>query len=340
MRPDQIDLSRTSSVGVAHLKVFLDFAMRGASAFARAATGPLGDFESPFEAAVAERLVNKGWTLHPQIGVSGFRVDLGIVNPDAPGSYLAGVECDGATYHRGATARDRDRLRQAVLEGLGWRILRIWSTDWWTNAVREADRLHVALQGVLSETRAGQQIEQSTAEVTQIDEVSPETESHEIKTREIAADPALFYDDDYRTPLAVMVVAELAKSGPLRLDRLVQRIARAHGFQRAGREIQERVTASIPGNCARTRDNGGTFVWPADIKPSEWATFRHVRGGETRDPSEIPIEELVALARTTLQGRHDEASIFIAMRDACGLSKLREASRERFREALALAQSK
>ena len=92
--------------------------------------------------------------MHPQIGVSGFRIDLGVVDPDAPGAYLAGVECDGATYHRGATARDRDRLRQVVLEGLGWRILRIWSTDWWTNAVRETDRLHIALKIALAEARA------------------------------------------------------------------------------------------------------------------------------------------------------------------------------------------
>ena len=125
LRSEHIDLSRTSAIGVAHLKQFLDFATHGARAFARAATGPLGDHESPFEAAVAERLSAKGWVLHPQIGVSGFRIDLGVVDPDASGAFLAGIECDGATYHRGATARDRDRLRQVVLEGLGWRILRI-----------------------------------------------------------------------------------------------------------------------------------------------------------------------------------------------------------------------
>ena len=104
---------------------------------------------------MAERLRRLGWTAHPQVGVSGFRVDLGIVDPDAPGSQLAGVECDGATHHRAATARDRDRLRQHVLEGLGWRILRIWSTDWWTNAAREAGRLHERLGDMLERARAG-----------------------------------------------------------------------------------------------------------------------------------------------------------------------------------------
>ena len=92
--------------------------------------------ESPFEDAVKAALEARGWEVHTQIGVSSFRVDLGIVHPDAPGRYLAGVECDGATYHGSATARDRDRLRENVLVGLGWRIRRVWSTEWWQDDER------------------------------------------------------------------------------------------------------------------------------------------------------------------------------------------------------------
>ena len=69
---------------------------------------------------MADGLRRRGWTVHTQVGVSKFSIDLGIVHPDAPGRYLAGVECDGATYHAMATARDRDRVRQIVLEDLGW----------------------------------------------------------------------------------------------------------------------------------------------------------------------------------------------------------------------------
>jgi very-short-patch-repair endonuclease len=330
IKPDQLDLSRTSAVGVAHLKKFLDFALHGSVAFARAATGPLGDFESPFEAAVAQHLASKGWTVHPQIGVSGFRVDLGIVDPDAAGSYLAGVECDGATYHRGATARDRDRLRQAVLEGLGWRILRIWSTDWWTNSTREAERVHAALQDALGEARAAR----PTVNSPPVKPSAPVGEA--TQPTEVTADPSAFYDDEYKPTIGAMIAAELAMTGPIRLDRLVQRIARAHGFQRAGREIQERVTASVPNDCARTRDNAGTFIWPAVAAPSAWSIFRKPAKGDARDPSDVPIEELVALAKSV---SGDEASMLIAMRDACGLSKLRAVSRERFREAIAMSQS-
>ncbi|NRB39982.1 MAG: hypothetical protein HRU20_16190 [Pseudomonadales bacterium] len=86
LMPEQIDLSRTASEGVKDLKHFLEYAQRGASALAEAASAPGDFFDSPFEQTVAERLQSKGWTTHSQVGVSGFRIDLGIVNPDAPGS--------------------------------------------------------------------------------------------------------------------------------------------------------------------------------------------------------------------------------------------------------------
>ena len=104
--------------------------------------GSIGDFESPFETAVARALRDKGWKVHPQVGVSAYRIDLGIVHPDAPGAYLAGVECDGAMYHSSAFARESDKIRQAVLEGLGWTLFRVWSTDWWTHRAKALETLH------------------------------------------------------------------------------------------------------------------------------------------------------------------------------------------------------
>ncbi|MGF6221970.1 DUF3320 domain-containing protein [Pseudomonas sp. YL-218 TE3947] len=154
LQPEQIDLTRTQSIGVRDLKHFLEFAQRGPRALAEAVTGSVGGFDSPFEEAVAKALTSRGWQVHTQVGVSAFRIDLGVVDPDAPGRYLAGVECDGATYHRSATARDRDKLREHVLRGLGWEILRIWSTDWWINAVGTADLIHERLTALLVLSRA------------------------------------------------------------------------------------------------------------------------------------------------------------------------------------------
>lgn len=151
---DQIDPARTKALGVHHLKAFLDYAERGAIALPAQDSGSLGGFESSFEEAVAAHLERRGWMVVPQVGVSGFRVDLGIRHPDLPGAYLAGVECDGASYHSAATARDRDKVREQVLTGLGWNILRVWSTDWWYDATGCAERLHVSLDTLLEDSRA------------------------------------------------------------------------------------------------------------------------------------------------------------------------------------------
>ncbi|MBL9088359.1 MAG: DNA helicase, partial [Planctomycetia bacterium] len=146
LRSEQIDLSRSRSIGVRHLKDFLDYAHRGPVALGGGLdVSSLAECESPFEEDVRRTLVERGWEVQPQVGCSGYRVDLGVKDPDAPGRFLLGIECDGAMYHSGKTARDRDRLRQAVLEGLGWRIHRVWSTDWWHAKDEETTRLLAAL---------------------------------------------------------------------------------------------------------------------------------------------------------------------------------------------------
>ena len=133
LRPEHIDLNRTKAQGVKDLKAYLDFALNGVRSLATQATPTGREPDSPFEAAVIQALRQHGWEVHPQVGVSGYRIDIGVVNPHEKGRYLLGVECDGATYHSASTARDRDRLRQKVLEDLGWNMHRIWSTDWWIN---------------------------------------------------------------------------------------------------------------------------------------------------------------------------------------------------------------
>ncbi len=160
---EALSADRTDRLGVLHLKYFLEFAEKGANALPAAIEGSVGDFESPFEEAVAAALKKHGWQVVPQIGVSGFRVDLGVVHPDKPGSYLAGVECDGATYHRSAVARDRDKIRQQVLEGLGWNILRVWSPDWWYDCQSAVQRVHEQLTALLESDRRRNRDKEVTA---------------------------------------------------------------------------------------------------------------------------------------------------------------------------------
>lgn len=178
LKAEQMDLARTQALGVRDLKLFLEFAERGPRALAEVTGGSLGDFESPFEEAVASALAKKGWEVHTQVGASAFRVDLGVVHPDAPGSYLTGIECDGATYHRSATARDRDKLREQVLRGLGWEILRVWSTDWWIDPSGTLEKLDSKLQSLLEASRT-RRAEEAEKEVARLEAEAPITEAEE-----------------------------------------------------------------------------------------------------------------------------------------------------------------
>jgi very-short-patch-repair endonuclease len=149
IQPHDIDLSRTEKKGPALLKYYMEFAQRGPTALAREIEVPADpEFDSPFEAEVCQALEERGLTVHRQIGCAGYRIDLAIVDNEHPGRYLLGIECDGATYHSSKTARDRDRLRQQVLEEMGWRgrILRIWSSDWIQNREAQVARVLQALE--------------------------------------------------------------------------------------------------------------------------------------------------------------------------------------------------
>ncbi|MGY1488254.1 DUF4011 domain-containing anti-phage protein Hhe [Methylobacillus pratensis] len=116
-----------SSRGVTSLKAFLEYTETG-HLHSTNITGKPAD--SDFEIAVMQLLKQHGYECEPQLGVAGFFLDLAVRDPGKPGRFLMGIECDGATYHSAKSARDRDYLRQKILEDLGWKIRRIWSTDW------------------------------------------------------------------------------------------------------------------------------------------------------------------------------------------------------------------
>jgi len=86
-------------------------------------------------------LKSAGYDILLQVGVAGFSIDIGVRDPTIPGRFLAGIECDGAAYYSAKSARDLDRLRQEILESHGWRIYRIWSTDWFKNKRHEETRV-------------------------------------------------------------------------------------------------------------------------------------------------------------------------------------------------------
>lgn len=157
-----IDLSRTSALAIEHLKHYLEFAEKGTVALAQQASAAYGvdQFDSDFEQSVAVALREKGWKIQTQIGVSKFRIDLGVIHPEHPGTYLAGIECDGATYHSSPSARDRDRVRHIILENLGWTLIRLWSTDYFQDPQMAIDRIDSKLRELLLAEKSASRPEQ------------------------------------------------------------------------------------------------------------------------------------------------------------------------------------
>jgi Protein of unknown function (DUF4011)/REase_MTES_1575/AAA domain/Protein of unknown function (DUF3320) len=353
LRPEQIDLGRTSAKGVVDFKHFLEFAEHGARAIAEAFSPTGRTTESPFEDAVMRALEDKGWAIHPQVGVSFFRVDLGVVHPDFPGRYLAGVECDGATYHRSATARDRDRLREMVLRGLGWKIRRIWSTEWWMDAASATDKIHARLTTDLDADRTSRDaslipeepsvavddaatgpsaspltdlapVRPPTAILAEPPVISPEPANdpeqiEETKlyargpdpveanatalARYAKADPSVvvvpdrerFYDLGYRVDLRAMIDHVVAVEGPVYFDVLIDRIARAHGFQRSGETVQKIIRAALGrSRFPSTKDGDREIIWPQNAVTDDKTVYRGAGG---REHSDIPLPELAGLCR-------------------------------------------
>jgi len=152
IRGTDIDLNRTQSRGAIFLKHYLEYAEFGEDDKVDV-VDELAGFDSPFEEDVYNELRSLGYNVKKQIGCSGYRIDLAIVNPNNPSSYLLGIECDGATYHSSKSVRDRDRLRQQVLEDRNWTIYRIWSTDWIKNKKTQIEKLEEFIKSIDSKVK-------------------------------------------------------------------------------------------------------------------------------------------------------------------------------------------
>ena len=149
--PTDIDIDKISSEGPKLLRAYIDFAINGTQVLEREITeSDIVEHDSPFEEAVYNFLDRKGYKLATQVGCSGYRIDMAVKHPTLSGIYVLGIECDGAAYHSAKTARERDRLRQDVLENMGWKIYRIWSTDWIKDPITEGQKLVEAIENAIA----------------------------------------------------------------------------------------------------------------------------------------------------------------------------------------------
>jgi very-short-patch-repair endonuclease len=285
---DDIDDGGNTTGGVHALKSFLRYAESGYMDVP-VATGRPPD--SPFEEQVLRELERLGYTVHTQVGTVGFYLDMAVVDPLKPGRYLLGIECDGAAYHSARSTRDRDRLRQLVLESLGWKIHRIWSTAWFREPAAEIEALCAAIEEAKKKPESPATVpfrdssfreseaKPSVAGVPERPSSAPRAQGYVFAELEINLGFGELHAQSLETLtqwLATVVTAE----SPIHWLEASRRIANAAGVQRVGSRIQEAFKrACRSGSRSKKFVYREGFLWADD-------SFNLV----VRDRSEVPAQ--------------------------------------------------
>ena len=359
LKASDIDLSRTRATGAAHLKVFLDYAEKGPRAMAEALHGgEQAASQSGLVEALSAALREEGFEVREHMGSSSRRIPLAIRRPGEKDGYVLDVETDGAVWGGTLSARDRERLREQVLESLGWRVERVWSLEWQTAPTRVLRRL---VKAVSAEPEADSLEEpDSPLEGAVTPDVSPEAPPPPAPP-ESATSPASpsqtnryevchFPDDvggtreDFFSPrqddaLLRMIEKVLEVEAPLAFSALCRRVAAPFGVLRTTGRVQVRVEGLVerlPQGVRPTQSDG--FLWRPNQDPHEFTAWR-ARGEEDesrRSADEIPREEMAAALEDLLlrHGRVQEEDLLREAARLLGFSRMGSRLSVRFRSAL------
>lgn len=296
---------------------YLDYAANGLSALALDDTESLGDAESPFEESVVDWLRSQGYQVTTQVGSSGYRIDMAVHHPEHPSRFVIGIECDGLQYHSSQTARDRDRLRDQVLTGLGWKLHRIWGTAWYRHRQAEQQRLRDAVdqaiaappKGLLPRIAAQAHPPQTDIEIEEVELGAVADWATPYVTAEVPHVPFYIKPNEPESIRwhAEVIEAIVAVEGPVHMDLVDQRLREAWQIGRIGNLIRPMIERGILQAAVR-RD--GDFLLPED-GPETFPTrmhdvdtkrdIRHIHPGEleetayrvVRDAGAITLDALI-----------------------------------------------
>ena len=312
IRACDIDLNRSQSDGVAALKMYLNYAETGHLESEKSH----GDVDSDFEDQVARALRSKGLEIDHQIGVGGFYIDLAIRDPENRGRYLLGIECDGAQFHSARWVRDRDRLRQQILESRGWHIHRIWSTDWFQRPEEQVNRVIEALADAkIQWDKADRACAESATIITgRINRDAPDSQPYwtrlEVSSRNDTVDCVVneYVEADFAVrefsgspinlneqQLAKLVSQILETEAPIHLDEIGRRVIKLLGEGRLVASFKNKVESAVQLLLnRRAADRRGDFVSRAGQAVFVVRSRRSLENANLRKPELIAPEEIRA----------------------------------------------
>jgi hypothetical protein len=356
VRGGDFSLSETAKPGARLLKSYVEYAEHGPQTLGGEIQSLGGDYESPFEESVADAIRALGYEPIPQVGVGGFRIDLGVVHPGVNGHFALGVECDGATYHSSPTARDRDRLRQEVLEGLGWTIHRIWSWDWVRERRQETERLRQAIENVVSSHEIAAPMASPppvesapTLRPRQILEVSEIRDAADaqllpwVEVYELAVIGELGLVGEFHlgvnTSRLVLGLEELlAVEAPVSCAYAIKRLAAANGISRRGGRVvtagEQAIANAVTKGLAERR---GEFLWRPGQELEAVRVPDEFDPQTRRDISDIAPEELEATIENLRRssGAPDEEALITQAARLLGFNRTGTTINQALRQHLA-----
>ncbi|CNE70634.1 putative DNA helicase [Mycobacterium tuberculosis] len=291
-----------------HFKKYLDYAERGPAVLEDRPLEEDAAPESPFEESVLEVLERWGHDVQPQVGVGGYRIDMAVRHPVLPGRFALGIECDGAMYHSSKAARDRDRLREKMLRDLGWKLYRIWGTDWYRNRPDAEARLREAVESAIAQASEEPEPDNEPAPIAVVSEAAHEAEpprvtmestedeqGHDWATqyRRTRLEGHLYYYEmhlpESRSLLQRLFREILEVEAPVQRDVLYRRAAAVWGVERIGSRIRanlDRALDDLLRGPSDVEQDGDTLTLRGrPVVPREPAD------GVTRKVAEVPPAE-------------------------------------------------
>lgn len=297
LRGEMIDLNRTKSEGVAALRGFLEYADGKTAVLEQEAQAQTA---SGIAEAICQTLNENGYQTDLGVGRSQYRIDIGVVDPQKPDSYLLGIMLDGSSYGAAKTTRDRELAQINVLKGLGWNILRVWSLDWWNDSEKECKRILDTLQqlqeGTLELDMPEPEQPEQTATII-VDTVAPVSDvgapkyvAAKLPLKQLPAEE--FTEPRYVPYIKKRLEQIVATEAPVSAAVVTRRLVQSYGIARAGSRMQSHINSILRSMKLRATVQADTvFYWRADQTPDEYSIFR-VSGEAARDVRDVPAHEI------------------------------------------------
>lgn len=307
LRPEQIDLSRTRSEGVAGLKGFLEFAERGKLAVtAHSTTKSTSD--STVTECIAKAIKELGYGVKCNIGSSEFKVDIGIIDPDNENEYLLGILLDGENTLHSSTAQDRFILQPSVLNGLGWNILRVWTLDWFDDKDRVLKNIKAAIDSAPKhEAETAPPSKPAVYSTSQFEKEEASALTSAFAQPYVTADIGIMgTSDDFYKPENKQKIRETAEKmiaveAPISEKLFMRKVFTAWGITRSGSRVESIFADAAQGvSPFATADENRVFLWKEGQSPESYSIYRTSDDTNKRSMEDIPSEEIINAVKEVL----------------------------------------